>query len=368
MIPLRVLHAVSSPDCDEAQALRPVIDLLATQGHESAWLCPGSHPERATDGRTIICYTTGRWRWWRSEQAAVTRRVAAWTPDLLQVDGLSQLSPAIDIGRRLGLSLVTTQHHTDEPYAARRLRDPLVAWVLVPSEHHRAEAVGRLGVARDRIAILPTGVVVVPTNEPVDDPGHWTVGVIADRDVAALKRWLIALAEVQNAGLPVRCAVLARTPELQAKVEDFARGASAAITSRSGSSVVEFIASLDVVCLPSTREAPAMYALTAMANGKPLLAMTTAGLPELVRDGQTAILVEPINRDGLADGLRQLHERSLRLSMGRAARSMAAERYAAPLVAEATLAVYRAALGDLTAGAKAEVTTAWRRMTESRIR
>ena len=47
---------------------------------------------------------------------------------------------------------------------------------------------------------------------------------------------------------------------------------------------------------------------------------------------------------------------------------MAAERYAAPLVAEAMLAVYRAALGDPGSGAKAEVTTAWRRMTESRSR
>ena len=368
MIPLRILHAVSSPDCDEAQALRPVIDLLAVHGHVSAWLCPGTHPEQAADGRTIISFTTGRWRWWRSERTAVTRRVAAWTPDLLQVDGLSQLGYAIDVGRRLGLSLVATQQHSEEPYAARRLRDPLVAWMLVPSEHHRAEAVGRLGVARDRIAILPTGVTVAPTAELSDDPGHWTVGVIADRDITALKRWLLALAEVQEAGLPVRCAILARTPELQAKVAELARDAVATVTIRPDQSLTEFITSLDVLVLPSAREAPASYTLTAMANGKPLLALSTAGLPELVRDGQTALLVEPSNRDGLADGLRQLHERSLRLSMGTAARTMATERYAAPLVAEATLAVYRAALGDLTSGAKAEVTTAWKRMTESRSR
>ncbi len=367
MIPLRILHAVSSPSSDEAQAVRPVLEVLASLGHDSAWLCPGNHPERAADGRTTICFSPGRWRWWRSENTATVRRVAAWTPDLLQVDSLSQLSTSIDIGRRLGLSLIAAQQHGEEPYAARRLRDPLVAWVLVPSEHHRAEAVGRLGVARDRIAILPAGVTVLSAAATTPDPGHWTAGVVAGRDLPALQRWLKALAEVQDAGLPIHGRILTTAAEQQ-RITELVRDSAATATVQPDLNVAAFIAGLDVLVLPSTRESPTMYALTAMAQGKPLLALTSAGLPELVRDGQTALLLEPGNRDGLADGLRQLHDRSLRANLGAAARVMAEKRYAAPLVAEATLAVYRAALGDPGSGAKAEVTTAWRRMTESRFK
>ena len=377
MIPLRILHAVSSPDSDEAQAARPVLDDLAKLGHDSAWLCPGSHPERAADGRTIISFASGSplgghgwhwWRWWRSERTATVRRIATWAPDLIHVDALTQLATAIDVGRRLGLSLITTLQQGEEPYAARRLRDPLVTWVLVPSEHHRAEMVGRLGVARDRIAILPTGVAVTAVAADGTDSGPWIAGVVAGHDVPALKLWLRALAEVQEAGLPVQGRILVGTPAQQVRLQELAGETGATVTVQLGGNLIAFIAGLDVLVLPSTREAPAVYALTAMANGKPLLALTTGGLPELVRDGRTALLIEPGNRDGLADGLRQLHDRTLRRTMGEAARTMAAERYAAPLVAEAMLAVYRAALGDPGSGAKAEVTTAWRRMTESRSR
>ena len=73
-------------------------------------------------------------------------------------------------------------------------------------------------------------------------------------------------------------------------------------------------------------------------------------------------------RQGLADGLRQLHERTFRQALGEAARTLAQERYGAGLVAETLLVVYRAALGDSGSGAKAEITTAWRRMTGSRSR
>lgn len=369
MIPLRILHLVPDPAGIDAQAARPVLDALAVQGHESAWLCPAPHAA-SPDGRTVVPFTTGWWRWWRSEREAASRRVAAWAPDLLHVHSLAHLGAGLDLARSLGLAVVVSVQRLEEPHAARRLRDSLVACTLVPSEHHRSHYLSRVGLTRDHIAILPMGVAVDP--EPVTSPtaSAWAIGLVDSRDHAAAARWLEAVADVQGGGLPLAAAALVADKDAEEGLRDAARDAGAAVTITRDGNLRSFLGTVDVLVLPGTREVSPLLPITAMALGRPVIGLATGGLPELVRDGKTALLVEPDDADGLAQAIRQLHDRGRRQEFATASRELARARYDAGLIAEATAEIYRAMIGGAGSGsgAKAEVTSAWRRVTDPRLR
>ncbi|MBA2342607.1 MAG: glycosyltransferase family 4 protein, partial [Thermoleophilaceae bacterium] len=63
----------------------------------------------------------------------------------------------------------------------------------------------------------------------------------------------------------------------------------------------------DAVAVPSTRPDPLPNAaLEAAAAGLPIVASRLGGLPEIVRDGETGLLVDPGDPVALAAGLRKL--------------------------------------------------------------
>ena len=62
----------------------------------------------------------------------------------------------------------------------------------------------------------------------------------------------------------------------------------------------------DVFCLPSFSEGLPVVLLEAMAAGVPVVASRIAGIPELIEDGRSGLLVPPGRADLLADALRSL--------------------------------------------------------------
>ena len=67
-----------------------------------------------------------------------------------------------------------------------------------------------------------------------------------------------------------------------------------------------FLASVDVVVLPSLFEGLGVSVLEAMAAGKAVIASRVGGLPELVVDAATGLLVEPRDVAGLANAIAKL--------------------------------------------------------------
>jgi len=65
----------------------------------------------------------------------------------------------------------------------------------------------------------------------------------------------------------------------------------------------------DAVVIPSLREASPMALLAALVRGRPVVASAVGGMPELVEDGVTGILVPPGDVMALAQGLETFHRR-----------------------------------------------------------
>jgi glycosyltransferase involved in cell wall biosynthesis len=92
--------------------------------------------------------------------------------------------------------------------------------------------------------------------------------------------------------------------------------------------IAEVLAASDVCAWPAVNEAYGMALLEAEACGVPVVSCATRGVPDVVVDGRTGVLVPYGDEDAFAGALRVLlvdHER--RRSLGReAARYVAAER------------------------------------------
>lgn len=94
-------------------------------------------------------------------------------------------------------------------------------------------------------------------------------------------------------------------------------------------------------------EAISRVALEWMAAGRPVVATAVGCLPELIRPGETGLLVPPRDAEALAASLRELLHHPERLeSMGRAARAEAEERFALPRFVQENERVYREALEE----------------------
>ncbi|HVB34905.1 MAG TPA: glycosyltransferase family 4 protein [Patescibacteria group bacterium] len=98
----------------------------------------------------------------------------------------------------------------------------------------------------------------------------------------------------------------------------------------------------DVFVFPSVwNETFGMPLTEAMSSGVPVVATRVGGIPEVVEDGKTGLLVEPNDPSALAEAiLRLLDNEDLRLSMGEAARRRAIELFSWDKVAQDLLNVY----------------------------
>jgi glycosyltransferase involved in cell wall biosynthesis len=102
--------------------------------------------------------------------------------------------------------------------------------------------------------------------------------------------------------------------------------------------------SFDVFVLSSMTEGLGTSLLDAMACGKPIVATSTGGIPEVVQHGVSGLLVRPRDHEALAQAIvTLLKDRTARERMGAAGLARVRECFSADRMVSDTLAAYRRA-------------------------
>ena len=97
----------------------------------------------------------------------------------------------------------------------------------------------------------------------------------------------------------------------------------------------------DIFVMSSVTEGLGTSLLDAMACARPIVATRAGGIPEVVQDGVTGILVPPRDHDAMADAIvKLLKDEELRTAMGAEGRALASTRFNADRMVQDTLRVY----------------------------
>ena len=111
---------------------------------------------------------------------------------------------------------------------------------------------------------------------------------------------------------------------IRQQLHDEAKEIPGIIWAGSRSDVGEILAAMDVFVFPSIDEGLGIALLEAMATGLPSVVSNEGGIPEIITDGETGIIVEAEDSNALSEGLAQvLREVDLRKRLGQAAQVVA---------------------------------------------
>ena len=176
------------------------------------------------------------------------------------------------------------------------------------------------------------------------EPGSQIVGVVARLEPekghpTLLEAWPAVLHAVPDAYLLI-VGEGSRRDALEAQARELRIAHRVVFTGRR-EDVPAVTAALDVAVLPSYREAQGMVILEAMALSRPVVAANVGGIPEMIQDGVTGLLVPPHDAGALAGAIvRLLTNHPLADTLGRAGHDMVHDRFCIELMVSAVESIY----------------------------
>ncbi len=189
------------------------------------------------------------------------------------------------------------------------------------------------------VHVIPFGVDTDAFSPPTDKhPGanrSLTVGIVKTlRPRYGIRELILAFYQIADSSPDARLVIVGggeQYAELQALIADLDMGKRITLAGQVGhAQIPRYLQSFDLFVVPSLtdRESFGVAAVEASACGLPVIASRVGGLPEVVLDGQTGLLVPPGDISALAAAMaRLLSEPELRARMGQAGRQFVLEHY-----------------------------------------
>jgi glycosyltransferase involved in cell wall biosynthesis len=271
-------------------------------------------------------------------------------------------------GARAGLPLASTRgrppllysvhgyHFVGKRGLARRLAIAAERWcsaraalTLFVCQHDRrlAEENGILG-PRSRREVVPNGIDLAGLPAARGTPGGRTLGFLGRLEAVKNPLFLLDLLAALEGG-DHRLVVIGDGPLMGALR---ARAAELALTDRvellgslARAAALERLAALDMLVVPSLWEGMPLAPLEAMAIGVPVVAHRVGGLPEIIADGRTGLLINGLDPASYVRAVGRLTDGSaLRAEIVARARAEVAQRFSWAAARQAYLGLYRKAL------------------------
>lgn len=305
--------------------------------------------------------------WAIRELANLLRRLS---PHLLQSHGARSNFYARLAGRLARVPvIVSTVHNSLYDYpvssarkalylALDRLAAPLSHRILCVAEALARDLVERSHIPSEKITVIRNGVDIVRFNPSKADAGRIrkefglqtapTVGMVGRMTPQKnYPDFLRALALVRTVIPTVRALLVGDGPDRPA-IEALATQLDLVQACRFTGvrdDIPDLLAAMDVVVLASVSEGLPFVVLEALSLGRPVVATTVNGVPELVEDGCTGLLVPPRDPRALAEGMVAiLRNPELGRALGMAGRNVIETRFSLGLMIQRLEGFYTACL------------------------
>ncbi len=235
---------------------------------------------------------------------------------------LRTLTPRID-------HLIAVSRAMERKIAEERASDVPVSLIYNGVDLVRYDHTDPCCTLREEYGFPPEAQIVGVVARLEHEKGHPTL----------LDAWPGVLRRVPNARLLV-IGEGSRRAELEAQAAALGVAAEVVFTGRRDD-VPAVTAALDVAVLPSYREAQGLTILEAMALSRPVIASAVGGIPEVIEDGRTGILVPPHDSEALGSAIiRLLTDHAYADMLARGGHDLVHERFCVELMVYAVEEIY----------------------------
>ncbi len=353
--PHRILQLTATSDLGGAE--RMVLHLVGGLDRErfTPYLCSTVGSGELVELARPVCAAVEHLRFNSPLDPAAAMRLARFIRhhqiDLVQIHGLRAETVGRPIARTAGASAVVSTIHSVDPWR-RRVHSIMDRATLPFVTHHVAVCQAALDAALKRGEIrkghhevIPIGIPSPPEFSPeqiagmrqrlgIPDDAFPVIGMLANLREMKGHGDLIAAAVTLKVNFPKMRIVCAGTDTSNGAVPAAARTAGAEDMVLFPGFLQEtalFLAALDIFTLPSHWEGLPVSIIEAMHAGRPIVATTVGGIPEMLQDERTALLVAPSEPARLAAALDRLaRDSALRVHLGAAALNRALQDFHLP--------------------------------------
>jgi glycosyltransferase involved in cell wall biosynthesis len=303
---------------------------------------------------------------WRLTRLLVRERVT-----ILQTHGARANFYGRIAGRLAGVPvIISTVHNSLKDYevclltrwlytAALRLTLPFVHRIICVSDSNRRDLIDECPAAAARIQTVYNGVdpsafPSQPDRQKVRQELGVTQGpvlvMIARLTEAKGHRYLLQALPHLLETWPQLCCVCVGDGELRGQLHHLAVELAVERSCRFvgvREDIADVLAAADVVVLPSLSEGFPFVLLEALAMGCPVVASRVNGVPELIEDHKTGLLVPARDPHALAMAIQEVLSDPIAASkMGAAGRAVVQQRFTVDQMVANTTAIFDAALQD----------------------
>lgn len=257
--------------------------------------------------------------------------------------------------------VIVRTRHIALPITSRITYSVFPHRVVTVSEHVRRYLVEGKGICGDNVVTIPTGIDL-ERFDPGNTGDTFRAGLKLGPEVpivgvvAILRRkkghhvLLDAIPDVLKK-VPETLFILAgdgpQRGNIEARMKDLGIEKNVMLLGLR-TDIPAFLKGIDLFVLPTLEEALGTSILEAAGMKKPVISTRVGGVPEVVRDNETGILVEPEDPKGLADAIERLiKDSALRNSMGEEGRKMVERDYSLDVMIERMYGFYSGLLHEI---------------------
>jgi glycosyltransferase involved in cell wall biosynthesis len=320
-----ILHTESSNGWggQEIRILREMTG-IRERGYRVLLACP---PEAALAARAhaagfeVLAMTMDKRHMWLGVQA-LRKRIREHRVDLINTHSSTDSWIGSIAGRLEHKAVLRTRHISSRLNGnvfTRLLYGRLCHEVITTGEFIRSQLIRDLRLNPDRVRSIPTGIAVSDYVHAEGGRVRRTLGIAEEAPVlgiaAVLRSWkghlvlLDAMSSIRQAFPHVQLLIAGEGPmrrAIEERIAELQLGGNVIMTGHR-EDIADVVDAFDIAVMASyASEGIPQFALQAMASGKPVVATRVGGIPEVVRERETGLLVDPRDPEGLARAVIEL--------------------------------------------------------------